>query len=169
MNDARQLYLNTYNVIDRIDHFIKNCHMGYHCCKYWHSPNIHGKALAVIIAFDIYLEVAKGNDLPVCKLEECMTFWGFRERLSEQMCGYRLLNKLYMRDENMQVCVQQHKVRREKRGRLKTGDGRNKITSEKIKQARHTRYRPGRLCGDLKLFQKHIASNQNWKNAKPCE
>eukprot|EP00957_Ditylum_brightwellii_P163520 12449744-Ditylum_brightwellii.AAC.1 len=66
------------------------------------------------------------------------------------MCGYRPLNKLYMGDENMWVCVQQHKVRREKRGR-------------------HTKYGPGRLCGDLKLFQKHIASKQNWKNAKPCE
>ena len=133
MNDARQLYLNTYYVIDRIDHYIKNCHMGYHCRKYWHSPKIHGKALAVVIAYDIYLEVAKGNVLPVCKLEEYMMFWEFRERLSEQMCGYRPLKKLYMGDENMQVCVQQHKVRREKRGRPKTNDDRNKITSETIK------------------------------------
>eukprot|EP00957_Ditylum_brightwellii_P152686 11622599-Ditylum_brightwellii.AAC.1 len=30
----------------RIDHCIKNCHMGYCCQKYWHSPKIHGKALA---------------------------------------------------------------------------------------------------------------------------
>eukprot|EP00957_Ditylum_brightwellii_P019545 1474585-Ditylum_brightwellii.AAC.1 len=62
----------------------------------------------------MYLEVAEGNVLPVCQLEECMAFWEFRERLSEQMCGYRLLNKLYMGDKNMRVCVQQHKVRREK-------------------------------------------------------
>eukprot|EP00957_Ditylum_brightwellii_P040284 3048444-Ditylum_brightwellii.AAC.1 len=93
-NDARQLYLNTYYATDRIDRFIKNCHMGYLCCKYWHSPKIHDKALAVVIAYDVYLEVAKKNILPVCKSEECMTFWEFRERLSEQMCGYRLLNKL---------------------------------------------------------------------------
>eukprot|EP00957_Ditylum_brightwellii_P183922 14009554-Ditylum_brightwellii.AAC.1 len=118
MNDARQLYLNTYYAIDRIDHCIKNCHMGYCCHKYWHSPKIHGKALAVVIAYDIYLEVAEGDVLP--------------------MCGYRPLNKLYMRDENMQVCVQQHKARREKRSRPKTNDDRKKITSEKIKQARHT-------------------------------
>eukprot|EP00957_Ditylum_brightwellii_P108005 8239585-Ditylum_brightwellii.AAC.1 len=45
MNDTSQLYFNTYYVIYRIDHFIKNCHMGYHCRKYWHSPKIHGKAL----------------------------------------------------------------------------------------------------------------------------
>eukprot|EP00957_Ditylum_brightwellii_P040283 3048443-Ditylum_brightwellii.AAC.1 len=44
-NDTRQLYLNTYYVIDRIGCSIKNCNMGYHCCKYWHSPKIHGKAL----------------------------------------------------------------------------------------------------------------------------
>eukprot|EP00957_Ditylum_brightwellii_P021008 1583693-Ditylum_brightwellii.AAC.1 len=109
MNDARQLCLNTYYVIDRIDHCIKKCHMGCRCHKYWHSPKIRGKALAVVIAHDIYIEVAKGNVLPVCKLEECVMFWEFRERLSEQICGYRLLNKLYMGDENMWVCVQQHK------------------------------------------------------------
>eukprot|EP00957_Ditylum_brightwellii_P177127 13493378-Ditylum_brightwellii.AAC.1 len=45
MNDARQLYLNANYVIDRIGQFIKNCHMGYCCCKYWHSPKINGKAL----------------------------------------------------------------------------------------------------------------------------
>eukprot|EP00957_Ditylum_brightwellii_P118351 9026364-Ditylum_brightwellii.AAC.1 len=138
MNDARQLYLNTYYVIDRINHYIKNCHMRYCCCKYWHSPKICGKALAVVIAYDIYLDVAKGDVVSVCKLKKCMTFWEIRERLSEQMWGYRPLNKLYMGDENMQVCVQQHKVRREKRGRPKTDDDRNEITSEKIKQARHT-------------------------------
>eukprot|EP00957_Ditylum_brightwellii_P188474 14348454-Ditylum_brightwellii.AAC.1 len=70
MNDARQLYLNTYYVIGRIDHFIKNCHMGYCCCKYWHLPKINGKALVVVIAYDIYLEVTKRNVLPVCTLEE---------------------------------------------------------------------------------------------------
>ena len=107
--------------------------MGYCCCKYWHSPKTHDKALAVVITYDIYLEVAKGDVLPVCKLEECTMFWEFRECLSEQMCGYMPLNKLYMGNENMQVCVQQHKVRREKRGRPKTNDDRNKITSETIK------------------------------------
>eukprot|EP00957_Ditylum_brightwellii_P043357 3287291-Ditylum_brightwellii.AAC.1 len=69
----------------------------------------------------------------------------------------------------MQVCVQQHKVRIQKRDRPKTGDDRNKITSEKLKRARHTKYHLGILCGDLKLFQKHIASKQNWNNAKLCE
>eukprot|EP00957_Ditylum_brightwellii_P031175 2362458-Ditylum_brightwellii.AAC.1 len=64
MNDARQLYLNTYYVIHRIDHYLKNCHMGYRCHKYWYSPKIHGKALVVVIAYVIYLEVAEGDVLP---------------------------------------------------------------------------------------------------------
>eukprot|EP00957_Ditylum_brightwellii_P016510 1240910-Ditylum_brightwellii.AAC.1 len=64
MNDTRQLYLNTYYVMDRIDHYIKNCQVGYRCCKYWNVPNIHGKALVVVIAYDIYLEVTKGDVLP---------------------------------------------------------------------------------------------------------
>eukprot|EP00957_Ditylum_brightwellii_P146007 11118775-Ditylum_brightwellii.AAC.1 len=110
---------------------------------------MHGKALVVVIAYDIYLEVADGDVLTIC--------------------GYKLLNFLYMGDENMWVYVQQHKLRIENRGRPQTNEDRNKITSEKIKQARHTMYCLGRLCGDLELFQKHIASKQNWKYAKPCE
>eukprot|EP00957_Ditylum_brightwellii_P048006 3645270-Ditylum_brightwellii.AAC.1 len=63
--------------------------MGYRCCKYWHSPKIHGKALVVVIAYDMYLEFAEGGVLPICKLEQCMAFLEFRVRLSKQMCGYR--------------------------------------------------------------------------------
>jgi len=29
MNEARQLYLSTYGAVDRMDHYIKNCYMGY--------------------------------------------------------------------------------------------------------------------------------------------
>eukprot|EP00957_Ditylum_brightwellii_P044230 3356116-Ditylum_brightwellii.AAC.1 len=75
--------------------------MGYRCRKYWYSPKIHGKALVVGIAYGMYLEVAEGGVLPICKLEQYMTFWEFRDRLSEQICGYRPVNKLYPGDENM--------------------------------------------------------------------
>eukprot|EP00957_Ditylum_brightwellii_P084592 6432412-Ditylum_brightwellii.AAC.1 len=63
MNDARQLYLNTYYVIDNIDHMLKNCRMPYLCRKYWHSPKNNRKALAALIAHDTYQECTEGTVL----------------------------------------------------------------------------------------------------------
>jgi len=31
MYEGRDLYLKTYGAIDRLDHYIKNCNMGYRC------------------------------------------------------------------------------------------------------------------------------------------
>ena len=61
MNDARHLYLKTYGQIDTIDQMIRRCRIGYQCCKYWHSAMNHGIALAVVTAYDIYLECASGS------------------------------------------------------------------------------------------------------------
>ncbi len=68
MNPARELYLGTYSRIDSIDHLMKNCRLKYQSWKYWHSPMLHATALAIVIAYDMYLEVAEGkldNDLRV--------------------------------------------------------------------------------------------------------
>ena len=61
MNQARELYLNHYGAIDRMDHLLKNCSMNYHSWKYWHAGMIHGKAMAVVIAYDMCLECCEGN------------------------------------------------------------------------------------------------------------
>ena len=62
MNAAReQLYLGTYSRIDSIDHLIKNCRLKYQSWKYWHSPMLHAMSLAIVIAYDMYLEVTEGK------------------------------------------------------------------------------------------------------------
>ena len=60
MNDARDLYLRSYFKIDSIDHLIQNCKMSYRSWKYWHSPMLHAKGLATVVAYDLYLECAEG-------------------------------------------------------------------------------------------------------------
>eukprot|EP00957_Ditylum_brightwellii_P119564 9122862-Ditylum_brightwellii.AAC.1 len=92
MNGARQLYLNIYYVIHNIDHYLKNFRMLYQGHKYWHSPTVHGKALAILIAYDIYLECAKGKLNESLKVEQPMSFWEICDRLSSQMCTYKPLN-----------------------------------------------------------------------------
>ena len=58
-NDARQLYLATYGRIDTLDAYINWCRMYYHSWKYWHTAKLHGDALAVVVAYDMYCECAK--------------------------------------------------------------------------------------------------------------
>ncbi len=101
MNDARMMYLQSYYRIDTIDHLISNCNMFYRSWKYWHSPMIHGKALAVVVAYDMYLECSEGELEPAWKVEKPMDFWSFREKLSEQMLQYKPTRRKYPGDANM--------------------------------------------------------------------
>ena len=57
MNEARQLYLNMYFKVECIDQIIQNAKMTYRTCKYWHSPMTHVKYLAVVVAYNLYLEL----------------------------------------------------------------------------------------------------------------
>ena len=59
MNEVSQIYLGTYSRIDSIDNLIKNFWMKYICCTFWHSPMIYAMSLAVVVAYDMYLEVEK--------------------------------------------------------------------------------------------------------------
>jgi hypothetical protein len=75
MNDARKLYLATYRAIDTIDHLIKNCSMKYQSWKYWHSAMLLAKPMAIVIAFDMYKEAAKGNLDPAWKVKKPVSFF----------------------------------------------------------------------------------------------
>ena len=81
MNHARTLYLGSYYRIDCIDHLIQNSNLFYQSWKYWHSPVLHGKGLAVVVAFDMYLECCEGKINLEWKIEKPLDFWHFRERL----------------------------------------------------------------------------------------
>ena len=78
---------------------IKNPRLFYRSWKYWHSPMLHGKALAVVVAYDMYLEVAEGNLRGEWKLDEPMSFWRFHEKLAEGMLKYKPSARKYPGDE----------------------------------------------------------------------
>ena len=58
MNNTRAFYLSTYHKLDVLDHLIANCRLYYRSWKYWYSPMLHGLAMAVVVAYDCYAEVA---------------------------------------------------------------------------------------------------------------
>ena len=44
-----------------LDHMIKKTDTIYPCWECWHAPMRHAKVMAVVVAYDMYLEVAEGQ------------------------------------------------------------------------------------------------------------
>ena len=72
---------------------------------------IHGKALAIVVAFDIYRECCAGNLDPNWKTNT-VDFHRFRERLATQMLAYSPKNLNYPGDEKFRVHTQLAKKKR---------------------------------------------------------
>jgi len=188
MNSARELYLGTYSRIDSIDHLIKNCRLKYRCWKYWHSPMFHATVLTIVIAYDIYLEVAEGTLDSDWKLTHPVDFWTFRDVLSVQMLEYNPRNRKYKGDDSMRVCTKQTKVQRvgnkkkvqevesidvdddmddsnvsvgggkKSRGRPSASAKQKQKEVQEFKRAKFGRGENSRLCGNLSRLDKHIKS-----------
>ena len=62
---------------------------------------LHGKGMAVLVAYDMYLEVAEGKLRGEWKLDEPMDFWRFREILANGMLKYKPSARKYPGDEKM--------------------------------------------------------------------
>ena len=60
-NEGRQTYLGTYYAIDNVDHMISMAMISYVTWKYWHAPMLHGFAMAVTAAYDMYTECCEGD------------------------------------------------------------------------------------------------------------
>jgi hypothetical protein len=191
MNHARSLYLGSYFRIDCIDHLIQNARIFYRSWKYWHSPVLHAKGLAVVVAFDMYLECCEGNLNAEWKIEKPFNFWQFREKLSEQMLEYNPANRLYPGDQNMRVSTQQSTKFRAggshqtipKRGRGRparpappdlTVTPVGRVSKKQFELQSRRRASTGnpphaRLCGDLTHIQTHVNSAQTaMKRPKVC-
>jgi len=161
MNDARELYLESYSRVDSIDHLIKNCNLKYISWKYWHSAMLHALGLAIVTAYDMYKECATAS-LQEWKLAEnnMMSFKEFRLKLGTQMLEYDPKKKQLPGDEMMCSYVQQSKEQRRKRSSGYT------ITPVELRAASATK--KSRLCGDLNKLTDHISSKVGYKDKRNC-
>jgi hypothetical protein len=50
MNDARELYLKTYGIIDTLNKYVSNANISYRSWKYWHAAMNHAKAMGLAVA-----------------------------------------------------------------------------------------------------------------------
>ena len=108
MNEARQFYLGSYGQIDTIDAAIKKCNIFYVTWKYWHAAKNHALALSIVMAYDIYKELAtekrtadyfkiKPGSFPL------LTFHQFRDKLTKQALQYSPSECKYPGDAAMRV------------------------------------------------------------------
>jgi hypothetical protein len=179
MNHARQLYLATYGRIDTIDAQIRKCRMYYRSWKYWHAARLHGHALCVVMAYDMYLECARekkaleafGID-PAVDLLKILTFHEFRDRLSTQGIKYSPIYCKYPGDSHMRVNTKKSKhvngtVR--KRGRPKKGQGPvHAVTPDDVREAKRFKMK-SRLCGDLTKITYHLAKIERHNKEHVCK
>jgi hypothetical protein len=148
---------------------------------------LHAKAMAVVVAYDMYQEVCEGGLDSTWKVEKPMDFFEFRERLSQQLLEYNPRLCRYPGDKNMRKVTQQRKEGRatdtatpsnapRRRGRPPAAVspptvGPTRVTMAMISDA--SKVSPSgqqpRLCGDLDMLTIHANSIEvGRKHAKKC-
>lgn len=137
---------------------------------------IHAKAMAVVVAYDIYLELSEGEVNEDWKTKP-VDFFAFRETLAIQMLQYSPTNRKYPGDSAFRLSTQQPKSRRSPRRsrsstpkRIKHSDNEDSasiashLTSEDLEAAAN------RLCGRLDLYCEHVKSlcRMPGENSRVC-
>jgi len=99
--------LSNYFRVDVMDHMIKNANVTYRSWKYWHGAMLHAKGMAIVVAYDMYLEVCEGKLNEDWANADPVSFHTFREQLSAQMLAYDPRKRLYPGDEFMRISTKQ--------------------------------------------------------------
>jgi len=166
-NEGRQTYLVHYYGIDNTDHMIKLAAISYISWKYWHASYLHGKAMGVIAAYDMYRECCDGllDASWAIPEKERMTFTGFRQILSEQMLTYDPRKAEYKGDEKFRKYLQQNKKRRAAKISTTPVYSPDGLTIENMKKALNE----PRICLTKEDLKMHFDAVKKQSNATPCE
>ena len=68
MNEARETYLKTYRAVDKIDQMLLGWDIKYKSWRWWHAPMRHAKAIAMSMAYSLYLQCAESSVDPDWKV-----------------------------------------------------------------------------------------------------
>jgi hypothetical protein len=68
MNEARETYLKNCSVVDKINQMLLGWDFTYRSWQWWHAPTRHAKAIAMSMAYSLYLQCAKGTVDPEWKV-----------------------------------------------------------------------------------------------------
>jgi len=153
----------------------------YSSWKYWHAPMTHAKAMAVTIAYDMYIEVCEGKRDPAYKVDKKpVTFFRWREKLAKQMLHYSPTHRKYHGDDKFRCSTQQHasfkkrvsspSPRRTLQLASSSSDDVSTLGSVATLATRDTvEANSNRLCGDLSSLEQHEQSMKQFKSHRSCE
>jgi hypothetical protein len=108
MNEVQETYLKNYSAVDMIDQMLLGWDLLYRSWSWWHAPTRHAKAIAMSMAYSLYLQCAKDTVDPEWKVTPVSEprFW---QRMSLQMVQCKSSNLQYKGDEKMRKNTQMNK------------------------------------------------------------
>jgi len=120
----------------------------------------HAKALAIVTAYDMYLECAEGKLNPAWKVDKPVDFHRFREKLGMQMLAYDPRSRLYAGDEKFRSSTQQNQTQRRRTSKSLSPARSMQSTSSGVCEddLSSTTESSTRLCGFLDTIIEHIES-----------
>ena len=121
----------------------------------------HGKKLAIVTAYDIYLECTEGKVDPEWAVAKPVGFHRFREKLGIQMLAYKPGACKYSGDERLRAATKLPLKRRHQNGTTRSvGTTSSGVSSDFLQKESDN----GRLCGFLGQLNDHIASVKSLPN-----
>ncbi len=67
-NDSGETYLKNYSAVDKIDQMLLGWDLTYRSWRWWHVPTRHAKAIAMSMAYSLYLQCPEGTVDPEWKV-----------------------------------------------------------------------------------------------------
>jgi hypothetical protein len=175
-NEAQQTYLSQYFAIDNVNHMVSIASINHICWEYWHSPYLHALSIAVVAAYDMYVECCEGSLDQSWRIEpkDRMSFRLFRLLLSEQMLQYSPTNLKFPGNKCFQAWTRRTKRQRDKstnsHSSTSTSVSTMGVNIDNYKKAKYGDRRTApRLCGDLQYIKKHFESLKKMGNKMKCE
>ena len=161
MNFGREMYLKTYSAVDKIDQMLLLWNIRYRSWKWWHAPTRHGKAIAMSMAYSLYLQCAEGGVDPDWKVKP-VSGPQFRQKMSLQMVQYKSSNQNYPGDEKMRTTTIKPKRIRlsaDEMALVDCSDNTKRVSYSQYLDVKQPRGKKTRMCsGDLHLLKQHINS-----------
>ncbi len=167
MNKAQETYLKNYSAVELL-----GWDLSYWSWRWWHAPTRHVKAIAMSMAYSLYLHCAEGTVDPEWKATP-VSGPRFCQRMSLHMVQYKCFNLHYPGDEKMRKNTQ---LKKKNRGTSKVGfiecDNHIKRVSylQYLDEKKPRGAKKTRLCaGNMTLLKEHANSMkrvclfQEWK------
>ncbi|CAB9507864.1 expressed unknown protein [Seminavis robusta] len=134
---------------------------------------LHAKAMAVVVAYDIYLEACEGKlqGLADCRLNKPVSFYRFREKLAKQMLEYAPRHCRYLGDEKMRDTTSTPKAKRKRsrspqRNNNRPADDELTTASGVSLDTFSSNNHGDRLCGFITPLLEHYESCNTMANKK---